>query len=313
MADLRACYRLFLDRSPDAHGMNTYSPRVRRLGVSVEDLVSWFVSSPEFRARLPRLLGEADSPVERVELSEGFPLYFRREDPALGASVRASREYEPHVVASMKSLLPVGGTLVDVGASVGFHTVLGGRIVGPTGRVVAFEPSYRNLSLLLLNLHANALENVELHQLAASDRPGLLWYGGTGSNGRVTSFDGDASRLAYNDLVRSDTLDRVLAREPRVDVLKVDVEGAEGLVLRGARDLLARCRPHVLLEFSPPSLEASSGESGGQLLEYLSALGYALTVLSPGRLAGRTVSIGQVVDCFATGSVEHLDLLASPS
>jgi len=312
MADLRACYRLLLGRAPDPHGLATYAPRIRRLGIGVDELVSWIASSPEFRARLPELLGEGASPIERVELAQGFALYVRRDDPALGASLAAIRDYEPLVASRVTALLPEGGVLVDVGASVGFYSVLGGRAVGPHGRVLAFEPGSRNVSLLLLNLHANGLANVAVHELAASDRHGLLWYGGTGSNGRVRPFDGEASRLAYNELVRADTLDRVLAGEPRVDVVKVDVEGAEGVALRGAAELLRRCRPYVVLEFSPPSLEAASGESGRDLLAYLENLGYQLSVLSPEAFAGVASGVEEILACFRSAGAEHLDLLATP-
>ncbi len=308
--DVKGCYRLLLGRRPDEHGFATFRGKVRE-GISVEELTRHFTSSREFSGRLASLADETSGRLELVDLSAGFSLYMRSDDWAAGKEMRLTRQYERHVADRVRSLLRVGHTFVDVGASIGFYTVMAGRLVGPGGRVVAFEPGTENLTLLQLNIDSNRLQNVEVHQVALSNEPGLLLYTRAASNGRVSLFDGKTDDLRFNRLVTADTLDSVLGQEPRVDLLKVDVEGAEGLVLRGASSLLRRCRPSVIFEFSPPSLEVTSGESGRELLGYLECLGYSFEIVSstPER---RIISGGQLLDRFSTLGAEHLDVLATP-
>jgi FkbM family methyltransferase len=311
LADLRSCYQLLLGRAPDAHGWRAYAARVRD-GVDREELAVEFMSSVEFKDRLVRTLAWDQGSLAPVAMSEGFTIHVRADDPLIGRAMRETHQYEPHVTARLKGLLTPGATFVDVGASVGFFTILASRLVGPTGRVVAFEPGSQNTSLLLLNVQTNNADNVEVLQVAASSEPGLLLYSRSGGNGHAAAFDGNAGALAFSDLVRADTLDRVLADEKRVDVVKVDVEGAEGLVLRGARRLLEQRRPSVIFEFSPPSLAATSGEPAERVLGLLTDLGYGLEILGDGEGAGRSRGVAEVIDHFRDSQAEHLDLLAEP-
>src|ERR1019366_6538408 len=101
-------------------------------------------------------------------------------------------------------------------------------------RVIAIDPGSQNRSLLLLNMASNGLTNIEPLWCAVSDFDGIVLYGQSGGNGFIQSFDGDASLLSTRDLVEARSLDSLLAGKGRIDVVKIDVEGAEGRVFRGA-------------------------------------------------------------------------------
>jgi len=312
MADLRACYRILLGRRPDKHGLDTFSPKVRRQGIGLTELVGYFLSSREFKERMLDAVGAGTGGVERVEVTEGFSLYVRAGHSLVGDAIRATRQYEPHVAERLNELLAPGSTFVDVGASIGFYTVLAARRVGSKGRVLAFEPGPQNLTLLYLNIYGNELANVEARQLAISDKSGFLLYNREGDNGQIAPFDGRTERLALSDLVPSATLDEALAAEDRVDVIKIDVEGAEGLVLRGAEKVLRDKRPRIIFEFSPPSLEATSQETGVALLDNLESMGYRFEVISAGPRRGEIVGGAVLLNRFASGGSEHFDVLAIP-
>jgi FkbM family methyltransferase len=132
-----------------------------------------------------------------------------------------------------------GDVVYDLGANVGFYTLLAAKLVGPTGRVVAFEPVPRNLGYLRRHLALNRCENVTVVAAAVSDRPGRARFrDGPAHTVGTLADDGE-----YDvDVV---ALDGFAGPPPRV--IKIDVEGAEAGVLRGARRVLREVRPIVLL------------------------------------------------------------------
>jgi FkbM family methyltransferase len=310
-ADLDACYRLLLGRPPDEYGRRTYGPMIAGGRLTVTELSSFFLRSREFRQRVTDALGWHEGAPERVELANGDFVYVGAGDPVIGAAIKAHHHYEPQVVRRLSQVLGPGMTFVDVGASFGFHTLTAARLVGPAGRVIAYEPGPQNVSVLLLNIEAHQLTNVTVHPVAASDHPGSLLYYGSGGNGHVSSFSGRASELAGGSLVPARPIDELLGHEERVDAIKIDVEGAEGLVLAGARCLLSRCHPALFFEFSPPALQVTSACSGQELLEGLQALGYRFEVLDARseRTRGPS-SVAEVLLRFEASGWDHIDVLA---
>jgi FkbM family methyltransferase len=312
--DLDAAYRLFLGRPADPHGLRSYTPYVESGWFTVTDLAARFVTSVEFRNRLGAELGWSDGVPEAVDLLDGTRLYVRSTDSSVGAAIKEAREYEPHVVARMRRELAAGQTFVDVGASLGYFTVLAGDAVGPTGRVVSCEPGPQNHSVLLLNVVSRGLDNVTIHRLAVGERRDVLLYSGSGGNGAVGPYGGDPTSLATHDLVETAPLDELLADLDRVDIIKADVEGAEGLVLRGAHRTLAAHHPVLFLEFSPPSLVTTSGMTGRELLDDLGALGYRFEVLGDTAPAATSdLSPAEVLEVFEQVGGDHLDLCATVS
>ncbi len=307
-ADIRWCYRLLLGREPDDHGYRGYVELVTTNSVSRDQLVGYFVESPEFRDRLAKKFGNTDgTPVATAV--EDLTIYVDPDDTTIGSFLRKSGVYEPDVSAVIQRHLRKGDRFVDCGASFGFFSALAGSIVGAEGSVVSFEPGPQNQSLLLLNLMANHVLTAEVHQVALSDRVGILRYGRSGANGAISDFDGDPSQLGTYDLVRSTTLDSVIG-DRRVDMMKVDVEGAEGRVFRGAEQVLKRCTPTLVFEFSPPSLVITSGMGGDELLRYLTGFNYSLDVIGDGSAEPRPRTVAELVARFDESPGDHIDLIA---
>ncbi len=194
-------------------------------------------------------------------------------DNRIAPVIASQRMWEPVETALFIELLHPGLRVVDVGAHVGYFTVLFSRLCGADGFVHAFEPEPSNHRLLRANLLVNDCSNVEAHALALSDSAGtdsLFLSPDNGGDHRMYFVAGRA-RCS----VRTDTLDRVLATE-RVDFMKIDAQGAEPRILRGMQGLIARERSHlgVLMEFAPGLLERHSGglQSFTELLTALDAL-----------------------------------------
>jgi FkbM family methyltransferase len=136
-----------------------------------------------------------------------------------------------------------GDTVFDIGAHVGYYTLLAARQVGLGGHVYAFEPLPRNAAFLDHHIQINHLNNVTTYQVAVSDKTGSAHFGGgqSSSTGRITSNGELEVRAASLD----DMLDSGEVAPP--SVMKIDVEGAEAAVLRGGKRLLAQYRPVIFL------------------------------------------------------------------
>jgi FkbM family methyltransferase len=164
-----------------------------------------------------------------------------------------------------------GDTFVDVGASVGYYTLVAADAVGERGRVVAFEPAPSSCSILRRNVRLNGFENVTVEEMAVSNEPGSVkLFLAPDNKGDHRIFDGPERRPWVE--VDAVTLDGHFdGARRRVDVLKVDVQGAELAVLEGASRLLDE-NPgiRVVVEFSPSGL-AGLGARGSDLLDFLAA------------------------------------------
>jgi FkbM family methyltransferase len=192
--------------------------------------------------------------------------------------------HEPHITRYLLDNVSVGADEValDVGANIGWYSVLLDRVSAPGARVLAFEPDPGSYRLLRLNLEANHTEHVTAMNVALGDKPGvaLLHRYRDSNNGRHTLLEGNTSGGTVE--VPVETLRDVWERERLgvrpVALLKIDVEGFECLVLRGAGDLLKRCR-HVLLEYSPEGLQLA-GLPPEALIEPLRAAGLEARVFA---------------------------------
>jgi len=143
----------------------------------------------------------------------------------------------------MSSMLHPGETMFDVGANVGYYTLLGSHRVGTTGHVVAFEPLPANVRFLQRHVRLNRVQNVSLQAVAVSDHDGRARFAPHASNAMGKLSDAGSVEVATVSL---DSIAKA-GRFPDPNLLKIDVEGAELGVLRGAAQLLERARPAILL------------------------------------------------------------------
>jgi len=159
-----------------------------------------------------------------------------------------------------------GDVVFDIGAHVGFYTLLGSILVGNRGWVVAFEPVPRNLRYLKKHLQINAISNVEVFELAVSDRRGdaLLSTGPSSSMWTI----GECGELA----VQTARLDELVldGTIPAPDVIKMDVEGAEFLALTGSSDVIDKYHPTLFLSTHGTELHR-------KCCNFLEKRGYSLT------------------------------------
>jgi FkbM family methyltransferase len=176
---------------------------------------------------------------------------------------------EPAVQEQMLDHLAPGSVFYDVGANYGFFSLLGSRLVGDSGMVIAFEPLEENREKLADHLTINGRSNCRVLPLALSDECGtveLVLDHGTGRAG-ISFIERQG---AVTRTVNSATLDS-LTNLPAPDLVKIDVEGAEAYVLRGMRRVLQEHRPIVVVEIH--------GEQEGPVREFLAEVEYKARIL----------------------------------
>ena len=178
------------------------------------------------------------------------------------------------------SLAP-GGVFYDVGANVGFFALVAARLVGPDGAAYAFEPLPHVAAEARANAERNGLANVEVLEVAASDREGTASLVVTGHPGGATLSAADAGDDAVGSVeVRTVRLDDLVAagaiRPP--DVVKIDVEGVELEVVDGLRRTLAEHRPVLVCELDAATKDRVD-EKVRAATKRLGELGYGVRVL----------------------------------
>ena len=258
--------------------------------------VEGLVGSGPFRAGhdLRRVLGavdrqEAPSPVSIRFGSDavrpcqvgGITLYLDADDRSVSRPILDGHPYEPHVEAVFRRLCQPGMTVVDVGANVGYYSVLGATLVGPAGRVVAVEANSENCRLIALSLRANKCDNVEIWPVALDEQRGWAYFSThVGSNGGLISDRTGDLVDGRGVVVPTFSLDELMTGP--VHLIKLDVEGAEGRVVAGARRTIAEHRPVVVTELSLEMLNRVSAVDGAEYLGWFEGLGYTMQVMNRG-------------------------------
>lgn len=314
--DVFYAYRLLLLRSPDDDGWSHFLGAARAGTLSLEALSQSLLTSEEFASvrTVPGDRADYDSkPIEeQIVKIHDFEMLIDRHDLVIGRAI-SQGEYEPACTAIIRQHVAPGHTFVDVGANVGFFTLLAAGRVGPTGHVLAFEPIVHNYRLLEKSIALNELANVQLHRTALLDRSGcvefLQWERRNSGSFHLLN-DASWDRARYS--VEAAAFDELFTGQ-RLDFVKIDVEGAEGLVLDGMREAIRRHRPIILFEYSPTAIADLSRRDPAQVLQGLHALGYSTVEVQEYLRGRRTTSASQMARLIRRRALNHLDLLAIPS
>lgn len=201
-------------------------------------------------------------------------------------SIFVTGRYEPNEFSWLDRVLKPGMTFLDVGANLGLYTIFAARRVAETGRVIAIEPSSREMERLRKHVEQNLLSNVSLLPVALSDcsAEAVLLVAAASHAGHNTlgSF-GYNTQLEHREKVRAVRLDDLMesAKLERVDVIKMDIEGAELAALRGGALTLAKYRPILLMELSDRALNHQKASST-EVLSLLADYGYDVFLFDPG-------------------------------
>lgn len=225
---------------------------------------------PALLLRGHRLLPAMLRPGERAYRFPGGMIYLDiREKPWIRKI--ALEVFERPKVEALRAMLRPGMTFVDVGANTGFFALIAARLVGPTGRVLAIEPEPENCTRIQRNIELNGYGNIDVVEVALADADGEAQLHLASDHGHHSLLTTSPDRVGRTITVPQRTLDSLLAERgvERVDVMKIDVEGFEVEVLRGARQTVQR-NPDVVLLMD---VHESLGVDAAEVCDLLNDLG----------------------------------------
>lgn len=221
--------------------------------------------------------------------------------------------YESETSNILGTLLQPGDTFIDIGAHVGYFSMLAAALVGPTGQVYSFEPDTSNYAHLLEHIEANNATHVRPMHMAVGAKPAVAeFFVNADNDGGHALWEvgrhpfNERSRLApATRKVYVTSLDHLFAHTDlgRLKAIKIDAEGAEFAILVGAKALLSRYRiPFVIAEVNRFGLEAM-GASERLLRGLMSELGYETWLLQPGQTHATRLSPTDTPDTNAVFNI----------
>lgn len=187
----------------------------------------------------------------RIEIN-GQIMYIDEKD-SLGLSFNGF--FEPKETEVVKKEIKKNDVVIDIGANIGYYTLIFAQLVGPKGKVVAFEPDPANFELLKKNVLVNKYENVILENKAVSNKNGnLKLFLSTKNNGMHRTYPSKWCNESIE--INSIRLENYFSNEEKIDFVKLDIEGAEYDALMGMKSIIKNNKELVVFtEFVPSSLE----------------------------------------------------------
>ena len=173
----------------------------------------------------------------------------------------------------LDNIIKEGMTVLDIGANIGLYTLKLARLVGPTGKVWAFEPDQNNYSLLTKNVNANKYHNVSIVKKAIADKTGVAQLFISEENKGDHRIFSEEERVSIP--IETITLDSLFPNE-KIDFIKIDIQGAEYLALMGMSEIIRKNKNLIILSEFAPNLLKNSGFSGQQLLNKIADFGFRL-------------------------------------
>ena len=273
--DIAKIYKKYLLRDPDREGLIHWINQISNNQISLDELEENIKNSPEFQLANQFKQGFTNT-------SEGFDLWVDPNDEILSRSVVYDKVWEPATSKLIKDVIHSGDTGIDLGANIGYFTILMANLVGSSGKIFSFEPAPLNFKILQKNVQQNHLENVVLEQSAVGDTDGKikLYLSNTNSGWHKvfpTQFI-DYEVSEKNIDVNICSLDKVFANK-KIDFIKMDVEGYEWNAIRGGKRIFEENHDiKLIFEFFPMALRAN-GVKPDSILKYLLDVGFHIYVI----------------------------------
>jgi FkbM family methyltransferase len=271
-------YRILLDRDPENEAMLLGKLAQYTNGIELRRSI---IASPEFHLKNPDAFAYAsERNVVIKEISPGLRLFVDLSDCVIGLNI-INGSYEVEETEFIKKYLQPGMTVLDIGANIGYFSMIMASIVGLSGRVYAFEPLGRNAVLLEEAILENGfVDNVVLERVAVGRAFGsmeLLYEVQTSNSGGSYLYTDDKNKMPSGHALQRVSvvsLDDYEFERP-VNFIKIDVEGAEPLaLLEGGKQLLLNERPLILAEINPVALKRTSGYTPTEFIRGMQGLGY---------------------------------------
>jgi FkbM family methyltransferase len=252
---------------------------------------------------------------------EGFKLAIHQHDTIISESIRQNKIWAQSETRLFRELLKPGMVVVDVGANIGYFSLLASTLVGPNGRVHAFEPDPVNCGLLRKNVRMNHTSNIKVVQaaLSSNDEPIHLFLNSDNKGDHRIWEQSGESRTKIT--VTATTLDQYLKETATVpNFIKIDVQGAEGYVIEGMADTIVQNgMKYLILEFWPEAMRKCQTDPK-QVVQQISDAGFTIRVIADDILLGENVIVKEsfesanaqtLIDLADAAPYQQIDLICT--
>lgn len=214
--------------------------------------------------------------------AQGFKLYVNTLDDVIAPEIMVYGFHEKDETELFKKIVKPSMVVIDIGANMGYYSLLAAKLVGDKGKIYAFEPDPINYNLLVDNIKINQFTNIVPIQKAVSNKIGKikLFLDKENFGGHTLSHKNIQTKQNGFLEVETTTIQDFLKGEGniKVDLIKMDVQGSEGLVIEKAFEIIMKNNLKILMEFWPSGL-LSLGTDPVELLQRLQNYGFAMNVV----------------------------------
>ena len=298
--DIKNCFRLILGRNPNPEEWKGHTSLA---GLELSEVVSSYLNSLEFKSR--NLL-KYDENITKCITSFGFEIYVNSKDPLIGKPISQGNIYEKNISNIFTKYLTKDMTILDIGANIGWYSLLSAHSLQDECKIYAFEPFSFNSKLLLASQLTNKFKSISLIQSAVGDMNGTVGFGATGSNGQCQEINNNIETILNSDTVNIIRIDDII--NEKIDVIKIDIEGAEYKALKGSIQTIKESLPIIFSEFTPTAMPTVSGVKWNEYLNFMIDLGYKIKIIEE-QLIECGKDINKVYKIFKEKEKDHLDLI----
>lgn len=273
-------FKAYLEKDPNPEQLEWLVSSILKGKLKLKGLPNHFKSLPEYKGI--QLLKHGC-----IYTVFGTKMYLNKNDNNLSRAIAMFNFWEIEESNFLKKFLKKGMNVIDIGANIGYYTVLFSKWVGDEGKIFAFEPDPNSFNILAKNISVNNCNNVSLYQNAVSEKEGstslFVNYKDPGDN-RIIDFyayDGDEDRKKIETSMV--TLDSIIDKDEKIDLIKMDIQGSEMLALLGMeRTINDNEKLNMFVEFWPYGIE-KSGFSPQDFIEKIKSLGFKIYYLENGK------------------------------
>jgi FkbM family methyltransferase len=205
----------------------------------------------------------------------GLKYYIHSSDPGISKELAVYHIHEPVATKIFKNQLSEGMYEIDIGSNLGYYALLAGCLVGSKGKILAIEPEPNNYRLLSNNVQRNNLENVITIQCAVGKKDGISEFfltEASNTNSLITPINGRIISAINVKTRKLDTLIKDYAF-PRIDLIRMDIEGGEIIAIEGMYTILKQFKPKILIELH---CDVAGTDSINNLLSIYEDYGYGV-------------------------------------
>lgn len=240
---------------------------------------------------------------------QGHKMYLDAND---SLSLSVNGVYEPVETELLKKLVKPGDTVLDIGANIGYYTLILAGLVGDGGKVYAFEPDPTNYDLLRRNVELNGYKNIVLVQKATSNQNGSLRLYLCADNKAMHRVY--ASQYCEDDFVEIEAVkldDYFAGRDEQIDFVKIDIEGAEYAAIEGMRSLLGKNeRLKLVTEYTPVAIK-EFGIDPPEYLRLLADCGFGFSLIDEEHDRLTPMDVRQVAETYRPDKEHVINLLCT--